>query len=257
MNLFTSNRKKIPCYVLIYKEIEIIKKSLLFFASLSEYIDIIVIENPSENTPAISDFVNELGIDRKVSKYYLFDENISNNAYDIIIGKDISSIERSELVIVSDGDITVEKPMLWLKESKSILRKNKDIFSRGAALDMFNLPIETFPNADEWVPPLISETKIHEGLTGCHLLMFHGNELSSFMKWKQENNGFFVDSELHKYCYSVIKKRWARTVKSLAYHLTWDLYMNLDNEYTKMKLSKSHKDIWYHRKKSGYRLIEY
>ena len=44
---------KIPCYVLVYDQVEIIEQCLDFLADSSDHLDIIVIENPSPNTPKI------------------------------------------------------------------------------------------------------------------------------------------------------------------------------------------------------------
>lgn len=249
-------KNKIPCYVLVYREVDIIKKSLDFFCSLSNDLEIIVIENPSENTPIISQYINYLGNQGKIASYYLFEKNISNNAYDVILTHHLEQIKNHQHIIVSDGDVTVKNGKQWLHEAERIM-KNEQVFCCGAELETVNLPVESFPEATNWVPPLISKGRVNEGLTGCHLLMLRGNELGLFMEWKKENDNHFVDGELHKFCYQTLKKKWVRTKRNLAYHLTWDLYKDLNNSYTKLKTTKSFKDTWYHKNISDFTVVEY
>lgn len=250
------NRKKIPCIVLVYKEVDIVKKSLDFFASLSKYIDVIVIENPSNNTDEIRNHVFSLAKNGKIKKYYLFESNVTNNAFDIVLENELTSWSKSKYLIVSDGDVVVDNPKAWLKETLRTLRY-KNVFCVGAGLKLDNLPLKTFPDALSWIPPLINDSPFHEGRTGCQLLTLRSKDMLKFLKWKEENGRFFTDGDMNNFCYKIIEKKWARTSQNLAYHLTWDLYANLDNEYTKLKTSKSFKETWYHKNTSDYEVINF
>lgn len=249
-------KRKIPCYILIYKELEIIKKSLNFFTQLSNFIDIIVIENPSNNSLEIKSYVQELGNAKKISRYYIFEKNITNNAFDIVIQNEIKNIKSSRFIIVSDGDLTVNDGTAWLEETLSIMDK-PDVFCCGCSLLTDNLPVETFPEAMTWIPRLISIGDFSEGRTGCHLLTMRGKDMAKFIEWKTANNGHFTDNEIYRFCYQILHKKWARTSKNMAYHLTWDLYSDLNNEYTKLKTNKSFKDTWYHNESANFTLLKY
>ncbi|HEX5797576.1 MAG TPA: hypothetical protein VFX86_04255 [Candidatus Saccharimonadales bacterium] len=249
-------KNKPICYILVYKEYEIIKESLDFFVTLSKYFDIVVIENPSNNTPQIKKLITAFGKSLKIRRYYLFEENITNNAYQMVLEKEIKKIEKCPYVVVSDGDLTIEDGDSWLKEALGILNY-KEVFCCSAGILMDNLPLETFPEAVNWIPKLISTGPFDEGKTGCHLIMFRGKELVNYLKWIKKNKKFFVDGDIYDYCYKVLGKKWARTRENKIYHLTWDLYKDLDYEYTKLKTSKTMVEMWKHHNFSNFTLKEF
>lgn len=250
-------RSKIPCFVLVYDQVDIVKQSLEFFTKYANKLDIIVIENPSKNTPEIKKLVNKYGERGLITKYCLFNKNVTSNAYDIVLNDMLPYIKKHRFVLVSDGDLVVENKD-WLKEELAILKSNQDVFACGITLDDSNLPHKTFPDAKEWIPPDFAEHKrFFEALTGCHLLLFRSSELDTFMSWKNKSAKGFVDGVMHSYCYDQIHKKWARTKKSKARHLTWDLYQDTKNPYTKLKTSKSFKDMWYHNDTSDYSVTKY
>ena len=250
-------RRKIPCYVLIFDQLDIIKSSLNFLSKYSNRLDLIVIENPSPNTAKIKKLVDSLGQSGLVKRYYLFDKNITGNAYDTVLTKELDEIKKSPFVLITDGDLMADNPG-WLDEEISILKKHKGVFACGVSLDMSNLPLASFPSAKNWIPKDIAEHKDYfEALTGGHLLLVRGKEFYDFMKWKDKNNLYFVDGFMHKYCYEILNKRWSRTKKSKARHLTWDLYLDKDHAYTKLKTEKSFHETWYHRRGASYSLTNY
>jgi hypothetical protein len=251
--------QKLPCYVLIYDQVDIIKKSLEFLTEYSGRLDIIVAENPSPNTPEISKFIRQLGNKKLLKRYYLFDENITNNAFRMMFKtkREVKTIKSSSYVITTDGDL-VSNDKGWLDEEIDILKKYSEVFSCAVSLDMSNLPLASFPDAKNWIPADMSEQEdYYEAFTGSHLQMTRGAEFYTFLKWVEKNDAHLVDGEMHRYCYEVLHKKWARTKKAKAYHLTWDLYKDKDNTYTKAKDSKSFKEIWYHDKESLYTLVEF
>lgn len=256
LNRFKRN-SKIPCYVLVYDQVEIISKSLAFLTAYADRLDIIVIENPSDNTPAISKIVETYGKNSRVTQYYLFDENITNNAFDLVLQKEERRIKNSPYVIVTDGDLTCSDTG-WLAEELGILAQNVDVFACGISLDRSNLPLASFPDADTWIPADVKEFDTYnEARTGAHLLCMRGPELYDFMQWKHGKDISFRDGELHKYAYGVLHKRWARTKHATAYHLTWDLYQDKKHPYTKLKTGKSFSDTWSHQQTASYSLKTY
>lgn len=250
-------RRKIPCYVLVFDQVDLIKKSLNFLAAKSRELEIIVIENSSANTPVIKEWIDRLGRAGVVSRYYLFKENITGNAYGAVLDNEIDTVKKSPLVLVTDGDLTALNQS-WLDEEKEILNNNAEVFTCGISLNMFNLPLKAFPEAVNWIP---LDRAVYDGfieaVTGVHLLLFRGDELASFVDWWRENKTPFVDGELHKYCYEVIGKKWARTKYSKARHLTWDLYADLEHTYTKKKTSKNFRSTWLHQKTASFEFIDY
>lgn len=250
-------KKKIPCYVLIFEQVDIIKRSLEFLAKSSDKIDLIIIENPSQNTPEITKIVDKYGAAGQVKRYYLFDENITGNAYDVVLNQELASIRKSPFVLITDGDLTC-KDTSWLDEELGVLKNHREVFAIGVTLDMSNLPLATFPSAKDFIPPIKQEyPDFNEGPTGGHLLMFRGAEFANFMDWKNKNKLFFVDSEMHRYCLDNLNKKWARTKKAIAYHLTWDLYADKSHPYTKLKTKKTFSETWHHHRKAPFTLKEY
>jgi hypothetical protein len=249
-------KKKTLCYVLVFDQVDIVEKCLKSLIRHANDMDIVVIENPSDGTPKIKDFVNDLGKKKLVKRYYLFDKNITNNAFKLVLAREQALIKKTRYVITTDGDLTCEDD--WLKETTCILRKHPEVFACGVSLDMSNLPVKTFPDATGWVPDDISEQPdYYEAVTGSHLLTLRGSDFYTFLRWKDKNNIHLVDSTMHDYCYRVLQKKWTRTKHSKAYHLTWDLYQDLDHPYTKLKTEKSFAAIWHHQDSSEYSLKEY
>ena len=250
-------KRKIPCYVLLFEQVAIIERTLKFLSQYADQIDLILVENPSATSPQIKLIVEDYGKRGLVKRYYQLDENVTGNALGIVIEKERDIIHKSKYVIVTDGDIESNNHE-WLKEQKNILKNNSDVFSCGISLDMSNLPLKTFPEAKNWIPPDESEQPDYfEVYTGVHLLLMRSKELLSFMDWKNQEDLAFVDGNLHKYCTSVLHKKWARTKNTKAIHLTWDLYHDRNHPYTKFKLSKSFQSTWYHQKTSDFTLTKY
>lgn len=240
-------KNKIPCILLIYYNFEIIKKSIECLLKHKETLDLIIVENKSSFTDsAIKPFVIDLIKKQEANKYFLFDKNISNNALELVFDSREINTEGSNYIMLTDGDLTVESGD-WLAEELFILEKNPDVFCCAISLDTSNLPLKTFPDAIHWIPPDIKiEDSYIEAFTGVHLLVFRTQEFKNFLQWRKENNVKFVDSVLHEYCYKVAHKKWAKTKKHLAKHLTWDIYNDLQHSYTKLKTSKTLEQIWNH-----------
>lgn len=257
MLLGKSRSSKILCYVLIFDQHAIIKKSLDFLVKYADRLDLVVIENPSLETPLISKMIEEYGRQGLIKRYYQFDQNITGMAYDLVITKEIRSIKKTPLVLITDGDLTCQTKS-WLDEEINILDKHSDVFACGVSLEMSNLPLRAFPEAKGWIPADIETYEdFHEACTGGHLLLMRGKGLFGFMRWKQKNKIHFLDSNMHRYCYQELHKKWARTKHSKAYHLTWDLYQDKNHPYTKLKSDKSFDETWRHQNRASYTLTEY
>lgn len=250
-------RKKITCYVLVYDQLDIIKRSLDFLTCYSDKLDIIVIENPSSNTKKISALIDSYGKNGVVKRYYLFSANITGKAYEVVINQEIRKIMKTPFVIITDGDLICENNN-WLQEEINILRKHRDVFACGISLEMSNLPTSTFPSSVNWIPPDMNVfDDYNEAYTGGHLLLMRGAWLADYMAWSKDNKLHFLDSNMHKFCYEVMHKKWARTKYARAYHITWDLYQDKEHPYTKQKTKKSFDEIWRHNNNATYTLKKY
>lgn len=251
-------KQKVLCYVLIFDQFDVIKRSLDFLTRYSSDIDIVVIENPSPNSGDIGAYINSLGKQQLIKRHYVMQQNIAANAFAMIIEHERTSIASQRFVILTDGDVVSKQPN-WLKEEISIMKKHASIFACGVTLELSNLPLKTYPNArEEWIPTDIAVHKDYaEVTTGIHLLMFRGRQLLDFQDWKDKNSLNFVDGNMHRYCYDERKQKWARTKTSTAYHITWDLYNDPEHPYAKLKKTKSFDEIWHNNLRSEYSVTDY
>lgn len=237
---------RIPCLALVYFDFSIVKTFLNFITQDSNRLALSIIENPSAQTEdAIRPYIETMMADSSIENYFLFEQNISNNAFEVILDH-MESEFQSPYVLITDGDVTVERDG-WLDEQIMILEKCPEVFACAVSLDMSNLPLESFPDAGGWVPETIDRGLYLEGDAGIHLTLFRTSDLRSFLAARRENNWKFRDGYIHNYARAT-GRSWARTKTSKAIHLTWDAYKDLNHPYTKMKLSKSFGEIWNHDK---------
>ena len=246
---------KIPCEIIIFSEYEIIKKSLDYFIKFSDRLEITVVENKSNNTEdLIKPYVLELLQQKKIYQYILFDKNLASNAAVIVHKKKLIPQTTSPYFIMSDGDLICDNDN-WLEEEISILEQNKEVFAVATDLIMTNLP--KLPNSENWVKKAqeVKNKNYNLGTSGIWFLMYRRKEFEKCLDYLISKAIIPIDSSQHKYC-SHINKYWARTKKSKAYHLTWDLYRNENHPYTIYKQSKSFKDHWQHNKYSNYTIYK-
>jgi hypothetical protein len=250
-------RKKIPCFVLIFHEVDIIKQSLNFMVKFADRLDLILVENPSPHSPQIGEFTAELGKQSLIKRHYLFETNITGNAMDTVLNKESALIKKSRFMILTDGDLVCDDSD-WLDEEIAILDRHPDVLACGVSLDRSNLPLKTFPDAKNWLPDDVAETEhYYETITGCHLLLVGGGDFYDFLNWKNQNDLYSVDGALHQFCYQQKHRKWARTKKAKAYHLTWDLYSDKKHPYTRLKTGKDFKQTWHHRQRASFKLTQY
>lgn len=238
---------KIPCVVIIYYDYDTIKKCINFLLKDNDKLDIIVLENHSINTenqikPYILDLLNKGAI----CKYALFEENISNNAIEKFFRSGILDLSKNSFLILTDGDVVVDNGD-WLSEELHILNNNPDVFVCAVTLKTDNLPIKSFPQSIKWYRPAGKTYGDYEEVpTGAQLLFIRSEGFDGFLQYIKQNNIKIRDMTIRDYCYRVLGKKWVRTKNNKAIHLTWDLYQDLDNPYTKLKLSKTLSEHWNH-----------
>lgn len=242
---------KIPAFVITYFDTEIIQEAIHNLLK-NDLLDLHIIENPSETTPINKQFCLDLLNKKRLSQYFLMDENITTNAFETILRDSRAKIEAAEFILFTDGDLTVKDPH-WLDEEINILRKDPNVFCCGIRLSLENLPIHTFPEADKWVPPPISENDLYfEQLSGYHLLLIRSKDFLSYMDYLLKRGKQYMDVELHQYCYQILQKKWAVTKKAQACHLTWNRYADLNHPYVKKKFAKSFDETWIHKRYCSY-----
>lgn len=250
-------KKKILCYVTVFDQVDIVKKSLDFLVKSADKLELVVVENYSEHTPEIQAYVEKLGQQKLIHRYYQFEQNIASSAFLRIFNEEQGIVQKRPHVIITDGDLTSDDPN-WLDEELGILKHNKDVFACGITLELSNLPLKAFPEAKNWIPPDISEQPdYYEAPTGGHLMIMRGREFAAYLRWREENGVRHIDSEMFKYAYEKLGKKWARTKVAKAYHLTWDLYADKSHPYTKFRLKKSFDETWDHEQVAGYKLRTY
>lgn len=235
--------KSIFCLSIVYYD-KLITKLFLDFITKSELLDLFIIENKSKNN--LDELIFKYLDEKKVSKYFLFEKNISNNAVDLILLREKFHLDEYKYILYTDGDL-ICKDDNWLEEEKEIL-ENDEVFCCAVDLELTNLPIMVFPESKNWVKPARKYKNFKVGRTGSHLLLFKKEKFIEFLQYQQSNNYFWVDSTLWNFC--VLKNlKWARTSIAKAYHLTWDLYYE-GSPYLKEKKSWN---VWNHSEISNYK----
>jgi hypothetical protein len=247
---------KIPCIVIIYYDFEIIQKALFCLTKLQDSLEIIVIENYSEYTDLkIKPFMQSLLATEHISKYYLFAENITNNAFEVVLDRELANIQSSKYILMTDGDLQTQNND-WLTEEIKILERHPEVFACAVTLSDCNLPIQNFPEAYDWWPKPIQDCDDYiESLTGFHLILVRTDEFKQYFKYQKNRGLYFLDGVMRQYCYQTIKKKWARTKHSQAIHLTWDRYQDMNNAYTQLKLAQPLEDIWKHNRYCSYQVF--
>lgn len=164
--------RKIPCVVSVYYNFDIIKKTLDFICQYQDMLNIMVVENYSIHTNSnIKPYMLELLNNEIITKYVLFEENISNNALELIFKNNlIDELDQHEFFILTDGDVVVTQND-FLSEQLRIMLNHPDIFVCAVSLHLDNLPIENYPNAISWIPPDINQFHdYYETLTRLHFI---------------------------------------------------------------------------------------
>ncbi|AKI79872.1 hypothetical protein [Niemeyer virus] len=253
-----SNKQKIPCFVLIYEQVDIIKKCLSFLIKYSDRLNIIIVENYSSNTQTIiKPYVIDLINNKLIWKYYLFEKNIYNVAIHISINHAIKTyLDPNEYpyVYVTDGDLTIEDTN-WIDEQLSILDKCPNAFVCGCLLDYSNLPTKTIPDSVGWIQKYTDHGDYNVGITGTVFNLYRTPVLIETMKYLNDNGLKYLDYHLHHY-YEIKNMIWTCTKKAKSYHLTWDLYSDLENPYTIYKLH-NYKTMWFNNTEASYQLFEH
>lgn len=225
------------CVLICFNNYDHIKSC--FESLYNDDIDFFIIENYSKNSDLISDFF----MNQNIKGYIQFEKNITNKAVSIFVKDYLETLKQYEYITISDCDLTV----LNSKNTFGEIKKNLDLDNVAvccADLDMSNLP--KIEGSDSWVPkPRNITSEYIEGDSGAHLMTIKNENLNLFQVEK------FIDSSILNRVFYVNKK-WVKTLKNKAYHLTWDLYFH-GNEYFEYKKSN---DVWNHNNICDYKILK-
>lgn len=211
----------------------------------TSFTDFFIIENQSKNSIEIQEYFlgQNLVKNASIVGYYQFEENITNNAVRIFLDKNKELLSQYEYITFSDCDLYVDDAEDTFKEIFNNLHCEDVLFS------CVDLDEKNKPPKNVWktsVPKPLSITKDYiECFTGTHLETILNKNLHIYYDVKN-----FLDSSFHKYTQRHGKK-WVKTLKNKAIHLTWDLCYE-GSEYVKFKNEIGRKRLWQHDKVCGF-----
>jgi hypothetical protein len=241
--------EKIPCFVLVYAQFEVMAKSVASLIRVPE-ISISVVENPSPVTlrKSLPYFLNLLQ-ERKIQQYCVFQENIRFNALETVIHD--TDVSTATHIVTTDGDIELSSnPVL---EQIKIL-KNPEVVCCSVQIDLQNYPTEGKNSADRWFPPVLEERPdyiAYEGY-GHHFNMFRKKEFDEFFSYLNKNQKSFVDEELSEYIRNQSDSRWAVTKNHLGDHLSPFRLDDPNHPYVWHRQNKNPNTLWKHAEYIGY-----
>jgi hypothetical protein len=247
---------KALCVVLVFWNVEIVKKSLNFLAEQADELDIFVVENRSEATNSeIKPFVLDLLARDKIAGYFLFERNITVNALEVVFDSGLLDLGAYDYLLLTEGDLIVPDEG-WLAEERRILDNNPEVFVCGIGLSEVNLPRHLSPDAHKWLSPPMRETEdYYEVEMGIYLLLFRMTDFQSFLRYRRKTNKRFREVVLRSYCREELGRVWARPKQFTAVHLTWDIYHDPAHPYSKLRLSTPAKELWWHYRYSPFRFF--
>lgn len=196
-----------------YELIDIHNKAFDNIISLDA--DFFIVENPSINSEKIKNYFINHRDSHKIIRYIRYNYNTANigtfvlkHFYDLLL--------EYEFVTFTDGDLVYDDPISLDKEVKKNLSYPNVVVS-ASDLKLDNLP--KVPNSENWIPigKYIPEFDYIECPTGISYMTLLSTNLK-IIKQVQ-----FLDHVMYSHIASFGKK-WVKTSKNKAYHLTWDLY---------------------------------
>jgi hypothetical protein len=239
--------ERIPCIVFAYHQLEMLRATLDGLSSLGDRLSVTVVENHSEHTQRLLKpfLLGELA-ERKIDRYILFRRNISNNAMETVLDAGLVPMGSSPVLLLTDGDVVAESAG-WLDEQLAILGCHPEVMVCGVPLSTANLPVASFPEAVNWVPPplAIHEDYVETRQSGSHLWLLRMTDLRKVRLFRRVTGRRWVDDTFGLYA-RLTGRRWALTKNAVARHLTWDLYADREHPYTRLRVSQSLRQTWCH-----------
>jgi hypothetical protein len=232
------------CIFFAFYNLDHIKKS--FNSIYVEGVDHFIIENKSENSDEIEKFFKS----KNIKGYIQYESNIAQNAVNIFMKDFKNLLLEYEYITYTDGDLYFNNIETAYKESKQNLEEHNTVMTsvslwQGNYYLRNNKIIGTNPY-DEYMDSNDIEIGGTDGNTGAYLWTIKRENLWIF----QDVN--FIDTRI-KDKIKRHNKRWLVANHSLAYHLTWDSYVDGNPYYEWKKTVIS--GIWKDNKTSKYRKI--
>ena len=143
-----------------------------------------------------------------------------------------------------------------MMELFSILEGNDEVGCVSLRLSSRFLPVNTFPESKTWLPIPIQKSNYLVNRTGFHFALTKVEYIKEFINYIKIQNLTFTDTNYEKYLHDVYNRVWVSTIKTKCVHLTWRNYNDLNNSYTKYKLSKSLDEHWQKRQISDFKVYD-
>lgn len=227
---------KIPCVVIVWHDADMTYRCL---SNLAQYpFEFYVIHNPSENTKAVNQAIQEAVF---MPKIWELPENRGAEAFLSTMSL-LAGIRRYNNVVCTDGDVVLEDVTKTV-EAQIELLKNPNVLCAGSRIRMDNLPLKTFPESKNWVPAFEDRGEYLAGPGPHHFLMFRGKDIWPMLLRMREQKQNWVDTAIGDYArhtgrdFAILKDHWHR-------HLSWDAYADRNHPYTKERLKRSFDETW-------------
>lgn len=184
--------------------------------------DFFIVENKSANSSLLEQYFREQMIHKSIVGYIQFQENTANIGT-FFVRDHISLLRQYRYVTFTDGDLVYDDPSSMKNEVWKSLEYS-DVAVCGTGMKLDNLP--TVEGSKNWILPDRIDTKrdYNEQRCGIHFLTLKSNNLHLVEDTRFIDHMLADRIKLHN-------KKWVKTIKNKAYHLTWDLYTPGNNYY--------------------------
>lgn len=226
--------ENIPCFVVGFHNYEHIFKCLQSLQN-ENLLNVFYFDNFSNNSLENREKLKSLVDEGSIKECLLLDTNLSSNTFDRLLPLYLENIKKSKYTIITDGDLIPDKG--FVEEQISTLEKYDDIVACSTPLYDINLPLESFPNCGNWIPSRTCVEDYCYPQGGMHMVMVKSEFLILTVEIFNRNRIPFLDSNFNLFIEKQGKK-WVVCKNSHSYHLTWDLYKDTNNEYTRLKIKE-------------------
>jgi hypothetical protein len=219
-----------------FENLDIIKTS--FDSLKTANSDFFVVENQSENSNEIKKYF----MNQKLKGYIQFEKNAAANAMNVFVRDYYELLSQYDFITITDGDLFFYDIKETLKEIITTFER-PECYVCGASLYQGNSYLNIGPNRVIGIQPYIDHMKNKAGVkpvsevgrTGAYLLTFTNKKLFLI------KDIHFIDTNI----FNNANKNGGqcfRTTKNVAYHLTWDIYIDGNPYYENKK--KNINQIW-------------
>lgn len=238
---------------LAFKDLALIEESIDGIVRTAPPSSVYVIENTSADTNShIKPAMLRRLADASLNGYFCFDENVTNNAYEISFNSGFVDFSAFDYITLTDFDLLPYDD--WLTANINLLEKYPNIFSASAPLSLDNMPesLRAGLPARNFEP-----TEVHEDYdvfhSGLHLTTLRSADFVAYLKWQTRRGLNFRDRILEFYGRDS-KRLSVRSRAIPVRHLTWDL-VGTERSYQVFKNARG-KNLWMHDDTSAYTFYE-